>query len=172
MRLFTAVDLPAAIVERLDRFQQSLKPLAKINWSPVSNLHITTKFLGEVAEDQLDALKRALAALPKRDAIPIGVRGVGFFPRVFWVGVDAPALTALHADTDAAVSDFGAAREERAYHPHVTLARIRQEHTAPFGHGSVPMPADAEFGDFTTDRQFLYLSRAGQYTKLSEHPFA
>lgn len=171
MRLFTAVDLPAAIVERLDRFQQSLKPLAKINWSPVSNLHITTKFLGEVAEDQLDALKPALAALPKREPISIGVRGAGFFPRVFWVGVDAPALEALHADTDAAVSAFGVAREQRPYHPHLTLARIREPRPLAALHVALAT-ADTEFGDFTADRQFLYLSRAGQYTKLSEHPFA
>ena len=36
------------------------KPLARINWSPVDNLHITTKFIGEWPEARLDEIKRAL----------------------------------------------------------------------------------------------------------------
>ena len=47
MRLFTAIDLPADVRDRLDKLIARLRPLARINWSPPENLHITTKFIGQ-----------------------------------------------------------------------------------------------------------------------------
>src|SRR5205814_4128750 len=94
MRLFTAIDLPQEIVDRLDELISDLRPRARINWSTASNLHITTKFIGHWPEDRLPQLNRALDGLGCRPPIAIRVAGLGFFPnerspRVFWAGVEA-----------------------------------------------------------------------------------
>jgi len=50
MRLFTAIDIPTDLTEALRSFVSRLRPTAKISWSPVENLHVTTKFIGEWPE--------------------------------------------------------------------------------------------------------------------------
>ena len=66
MRLFTAIDIPTDLTEALRSFVSRLRPTAKISWSPLENLHITTKFIGEWPEPRLDEMKRALASCPFR----------------------------------------------------------------------------------------------------------
>src|SRR5215831_10029616 len=131
MRLFTGLDLPADVVANLEELLRRLRPTARIAWSPPSNLHITTKFIGEWPEEQLDELKAALAGVAPRAPIAVAVRRVGFYPnphspRVFWCGIEAPGLDALAADTDRATAALGVAREDRPYSPHLTLARIQE----------------------------------------------
>ena len=47
MRLFTAIDIPEEIKTRLRLLVDRLRSTAKLSWSPVANLHVTTKFIGE-----------------------------------------------------------------------------------------------------------------------------
>ena len=98
MRLFTAIDLPAEMLLRLERLLSALRPEALIKWSPLDNLHITTKFIGEWPERRLEELDKALAGLIPREQFDIELRDLGWFPnerspRVLWAGVHAgPAL--------------------------------------------------------------------------------
>ncbi len=180
-RLFTGLDLPPHVSAALGQLLATLRPAARLRWSPVENLHITTKFIGDWPPDRLKEMKRALAAVPGRAPIPVAVRGLGWKPnrqnpRLFWAGVEAPALTDLAADIDTTLLNLDVAPEARAYHPHLTLARIGR-----------PVPLDdmlnriaglptTDFGSFEADRFFLYLSEPGSagsaYTKLAEFPFA
>jgi 2'-5' RNA ligase len=131
MRLFAGLELPADTVHRLEELLDRLRPLARINWSPPANLHITTKFIGEWPEARLDDLKAALAAVEPRVPVAIHVRRVGFFPnphapRVFWCGIDAPGLAVLAGATDRAAAALGIPAETRPFSPHLTLARIKE----------------------------------------------
>src|SRR5712664_3968170 len=109
MRLFAAIDIPTAVQDKLRALIQHLRPLADINWSPVENLHLTTKFIGEWPEQRLDQMKAALAAVRSPGEIDIAVRGLGWFPtarnpRVFWAGVSAgEPLVSLARATEEAV---------------------------------------------------------------------
>ena len=182
MRLFTGLDLSPEVVSNLENLLDLLRPTARIKWSPPRNLHITTKFIGHWPDERLDELTSKLAAIAARGPVAIRVRNLGFFPnprspRVFWAGIEAsPELAALAAATEAALEPLGIAREQRAYHPHLTLARIKEP---------VPMKAlqeriaglpSVDFGEFTCGRFYLYLSqrsRAGsEYTKISEFPLS
>ena len=130
MRLFTALDLPPEIVDRLGQLIARLKPAARIKWSPPANLHVTTKFIGEWPEERVDELKSVLASIPSRPPIAVNIHGLGFAPnpkspRNFWCGVVAPGLAELAADIDAATAPLGIANEKRPYSPHLTLARIK-----------------------------------------------
>lgn len=179
MRLFVGLDLPAAVVGSLEALLDRLRPKAKIHWSPAANLHITTKFIGNWPDDRVDEVKAALAQLPSRPEIEVRIHQLGFFPnarspRVFWCGVDAPGLGELAADTDRATAALGIASEERAYSPHLTLARIKDRLDLTPLHDAVAALPSVEFGAFTARRFFLYLSKlrptGSVYTKLAEFP--
>ena len=182
MRLFTGMDLPQNVVTNLEELLVRLKPAAQINWSPPRNLHITTKFIGEWPEERLAALKAALASLRAREPIPISIEKLGFFPnphspRVFWAGIHAgDELAGLARDTEAALAALGIAKEDRAYSPHLTLARIKTPGKQPALLQAVAKLPSLEFGSFTADRFYLYHSRTAPsgsvYTKLAEFPFA
>ena len=174
MRLFTAIDIPGEIKERLRAFLEPLRPLAKISWSSIANLHITTKFIGEWPDARLNEVKTALASVQHRGAIGIHVRGVGWFPnarhpRVLWAGVIVDAMLAnLASATEGVVTPLGVHREDRDYNPHLTLARIRD--AVPLDHLRNALNDQShDFGAFRASAFFLYLSRAGEYTKLAEY---
>jgi 2'-5' RNA ligase len=183
MRLFTGLDLPDDVVGNLEELTRRLKPSASIAWSPPSNLHITTKFIGEWKEERLPELVAALKKAPPRESIPVTIRRVGFFPnphspRIFWCGVEAPGLAELAQDTDAATAALGVAREERAFSPHLTLARIKDAHTVRPAlqalREAIAGLESLDFGAFDARSFFLYQSvRKGGgsvYTKLAEFP--
>jgi 2'-5' RNA ligase len=116
---------------RLERLLSALRPEALINWSPLDNLHITTKFIGNWPENRLPDLDAALAAIPPRDPFDVHLHDLGWFPdnrspRVLWAGVEnCPALIDLAKETEARLETLGIAKEDRAFSPHLTLARIK-----------------------------------------------
>jgi 2'-5' RNA ligase len=181
MRLFVGLDLPPAIVRNLEDLLERLRPTARIAWSPPANLHITTKFIGHWPDERLAEVKSALASIPTRPPIPVRIRDLGFFPnprspRVFWCGIEAPGLAELAADTDRATSALGIASEERAYSPHLTLARIKERLNLEPLRGAIAALPSTNFGAFEAASFFLYqsqLRRTGSvYTKLSEFPLS
>jgi len=182
MRLFTGIDLPADVGERLKRLLVLLRPKAQLKWSPIDNLHITTKFIGECPEGQLDSLKSALGSLGRRSPIPIVVEGLGWFPnphqpRVFWVGVQGgQALSDLARGIQQALEPLGIAPESKPYAPHITLARVAQPVPLSAVQQAVASLESVEFGTFQAACFFLYRSHSGPagsvYTKLSEFRFS
>lgn len=117
MRLFTGLDVPYEMRRNLELLLQLLKPKARISWSHLDNLHVTTMFIGEWPDDRLDELKAALATVPKPGSLKIAIRGLGWFPnphhpRVFFAGISAPpALEALAGATENAVARTETRRE-------------------------------------------------------------
>ena len=173
MRLFIGIDIPDDMKERLELFLNDLRPLAKLSWSPVQNMHITTKFIGEWPEERLSEMKNSLAGIPKLGAFVLQVKGLGWFPderhaRVFWAGVMAgDPMRLLAGATDGVTGDLGVPREKRDFSPHLTLARIREAVPRDVLRKALEnVPAD--FGSFPASNFFLYLSRSGEYTKLAE----
>ncbi len=47
MRLFTAIDIPSSVTDRLCALMDRLRPLAKLSWTAREHLHVTTRFIGE-----------------------------------------------------------------------------------------------------------------------------
>ena len=179
MRLFTGLDVPAEVVANLEEVLRRLKPTARIGWSPLANLHVTTKFIGEWPEERLGELTAALAGIPGRGAIAVRIRRVGFYPnphspRNFWCGIEAPGLAELAADIDSATAALGIARERRAFSPHLTLARMKERvELQPLREAIAALPT-LEFGAFQAEGFFLYQSKlrptGSVYTKLAEFP--
>lgn len=181
MRLFTGIDLPEEVRERLERLLMHLRPCAHLKWSPVYNLHVTLKFIGEWPEEKLPALDAALKTLAPREPIPAEVKGLGWYPnphhpRVFWAGIQGgEALPKLVKDIDAATAPLGIAPEERTFNAHLTLARIKEPAPLQALRTAIAQLESVEFGAFSVDRFYLFRSQPGSagsiYTKLSEYPF-
>ena len=137
LRLFVGVRVSIATVNALDEAVQGMRRASpddrRLRWVAPASYHVTLKFLGWTRPEVGFALRDALgAALAGQRAFELETRGVGGFPgleraRVLWAGVDpagAARLTALAEKVERAAEALGFAREQRPFHPHVTLARL------------------------------------------------
>lgn len=190
MRLFVALDIDRAIRQRISTFADGLHTAApKARWVMEESLHVTLKFIGERPDEEVVAIKQALAAVAGQSA-DIKFKGYGFFPsekwaRVFWIGMEAGSeLAALAAAVDGKLQVLGIAKEERRFSPHLTLARSPGRSGSPRWSrgdresgtfrllqeklGALPPP---EFGSMTAHEFFLYRSqlspKGSKYTKLA-----
>ncbi len=190
MRLFVALDLDSAVRQRIVRFLEGVSPFApEVRWVRPESLHITLKFIGEQTAPQVEAIKQVLHKV-EAPQFEIAVRSWGFFPtvkaaRVFSIGMHGPpALAALATAIDAATASLGIPSEERAFNPHLTLARSGRGASGAPGlrKGDGPNPvfqtlqkrlaqmAEVEFGTMAAREFFLYQSQLGaggsKYSKL------
>jgi len=181
MRLFTAIDLPQGILLRLERLVAALRPEALIKWSPLDNLHITTKFIGEWPEARIDELHEVLAEVAPRPPFEVEVRQLGWFPnerspRVLWAGVHGgTALKSLAAETDERLASIGIPSENREFSPHLTLARIKSPVPLRGLRQKVEELQPAPVGKFQVSQFTLFRSDPGSnasiYRKLREYKF-
>lgn len=187
MRLFVAIDLDPEIRERVARFSEGVRSLApEVRWIPPESWHITLKFIGEVSTETFERVKEQLE---KVNAAPanIGFRGTGFFPtphaaRVFWAGVQADSsLVAVAEGVDRVLGAIGIPFEERAFTPHLTLARTgsgrpgrdkadRANNKFARLQQQLEKKPEADFGTMTAREFSLYQSKTSPkgsvYTKL------
>jgi 2'-5' RNA ligase len=156
-RLFLAANLGVATTRRIAEAAAKMRAAAerkglRVGWVPPANLHVTLKFLGWSPGDIVEAVRdRVHAAVAGRSAFEVGARGVGGFPtdtsaRVLWVGVADPsgALAEIARALEAAMAELGFAREDRAFHAHVTLGRVKE------GRGTDDVLAPWRKSDFGT----------------------
>ncbi len=135
MRLFTAIDLPEAVQERLSMISCGL-PGAR--WVVPEQLHLTLRFIGEKDGSELRGVMDTLAEV-RCAPFQLQLQGVGFFPprkkpRLVWVGVDENgALNSLYRSIESSLVRAGMEPEGRKYAPHITLARLRNTPAAKVG---------------------------------------
>lgn len=181
MRLFTAIDLPEEILLRLERLISALRSEALINWSPLDNLHITTKFIGQWPDARLEEVHAALSNMAPREPFEIELKNLGWFPnarvpRTFWIGVHGAALDQLARDTEQQLEPLGIPRESREFSPHLTLARIKTPVSLRRLHAKVDEMQPASLGHFRASQFALYRSDPGSnasiYRKLRAYRFA
>ncbi len=166
-------------------------------WVRADAFHITLKFIGERSPDEMQEIKRDLASVEGSPTV-VSVRGTGFFPtarsaRVFWVGIEADAnLPVLAGRVDQALRPLKIPPEDRAFSPHLTLARGGDLSHPRGGSGPQFQPGDKanprfarlqeklatlpapDFGAMTATEFFLYESRlspsGAHYNKLASFP--
>ena len=205
MRLFVALDIPDAIRQAIAAYVGDLRRIAPdAKWVLPESYHMTLKFIGEWRRD----VKEVIEALQKVEAQPVTVtlRGCGFFPnprspRVFCVGIEddscrtgrpcpverseAPPtpLVLLANRVDQACSTLGIEQEDRAFSPHLTLARSGSGAPRP-KKNEKPVPSmkrlaeriatmpSPDFGTIHATEFFLYESKlspgGAQYKKLKD----
>jgi 2'-5' RNA ligase len=181
MRAFIAIDLPLEILNELARCQTSFRGLCPdARWTRPEGIHLTLKFLGEVTDAQAGQITQALASLEAFQNFSVEIKSFGFFPdarrpRVFWAGVAAPPDLAQFARrVDDAMEKVGFPREQRAFSPHLTLARFREPRPQPALREEVEKQAGLLLGRFEVSEFFLYESKltpqGAEYRKVARFP--
>lgn len=181
MRLFCAIELPAAVRRTLEQGLAELRrTLPTARWVRAEGIHITLKFLGEQPPSLATQLgATALTALGACTPVEIRLGGAGFFPnprrpRVAWVGGLAPGLDRWASALEDAAAAHGVPRESRAFSLHLTLARLER----PWPEADCQRFVDAvgawRFAAFTAREVVLFESQlapgGARYTPLRRWP--
>ena len=184
MRLFVALEIPAAVGTALRELGARLRPLAnRCKWTQGDSGHLTLKFIGEVDAGKLGEIKAALAQIRRTERIEVAFRGLGFFTNrhrvVLFANVEeSAALAGIAAEMERALEPLGIPRETREYRPHVTLARIEhgkghslQELMREAGKLKAMEFGRAEYGEFDLMESTLRPEGA-LHTRLERFTFA
>jgi 2'-5' RNA ligase len=133
IRAFIAVDLDDPVIEKICNVVEILKSrITEIRWLRKENLHLTLKFLGNIAESQVEPIAAALRhPLGLFSPCTISAKGLGVFPdfrrpKILWVGLTGDQLVQLTAEIESALMPLGFTPENRAFTPHLTIGRWRE----------------------------------------------
>jgi len=127
-RLFVAIRPPHAMRALL---LNVMGGISGARWQSDDQIHLTLRFIGEVDRHRASDVHAALGAI-HHPGFEIALNGLGTFdrrgqPETVWAGVMPHApLRALHKKVDQAIARVGVAPDERAYLPHITLARLKR----------------------------------------------
>jgi 2'-5' RNA ligase len=182
-RVFCAVELPSEVRSRAAEYVARLRdavPDARASWPRAENLHLTLKFLGEIARSRVEMLSNAASrAAQNSQAFKLTIEGTGSFPprgtpRVLWIGVvdSSGGLARLQSRLEDECAGAGFKREERPFHPHLTLARLRAPQHA---RELAKLHQETGFAaiEFSVTELVVMRSELGtggsRYTKISEH---
>ena len=151
-RLFVAIRPPAQIRSVLLR---AMGGVSGARWQSDDQIHLTVRFIGDVDRHQAQDVEAALGGI-HHPRFEMSLEGIGTFarrgqPEIIWAGVSPhEPVKRLHEKIDRAVERVGFPPEQRAYTPHITLARLKRS-SGPVGNlleqsgglTSEPFPVDS-----------------------------
>lgn len=134
-RMFCAIELPDHLRSQLQDRMQRLRevvPEATASWSRPENIHLTLKFFGNVAKQRVAGISAAASRTAQGfSPFHITAGATGVFPKpnrpkVLWIGVDdlSGKLSTLQRKLETECDTEGFQKEDRAFRPHLTIARI------------------------------------------------
>jgi 2'-5' RNA ligase len=135
-RTFCAIELATEVRVKLEKHATQLRqkvPEASASWNRPENVHLTLKFFGNVSTRNVPKISAAAArAAEEFSPFQLQIGGTGVFPKpgrpqVLWIGVEDPSgrLLELQQRLEEEFAKEGFAKENRAYSPHLTIARLR-----------------------------------------------
>lgn len=134
MRTFIGVEIPddqkKIVVNSIQEFKRLNLP---VKWVEYENLHITLKFLGEIDENKLIQILPVLSSISNRTrSFTMQLENFGCFPairnpRVLWIGISqgSDESISLASDLENSLVKYGFKKENKKFHPHLTIGRIR-----------------------------------------------
>jgi len=137
IRSFIAIELPAELKLELVQLEAQLKSGEQpgVKWVDPNGIHLTMKFLGNIAVDRVEGITRAMEeAVCGISPFQLKVKELGVFPnfkrvQVAWVGLtgEVDKLAQLQKRIESNLTPLGFAPESRPFAPHLTLARLRAQ---------------------------------------------
>jgi 2'-5' RNA ligase len=182
-RVFCAIELPSLVLEKISEHITRLRtaaPDSPASWSRPQNVHLTLKFLGEIAASRVgDLSEAAAAAVAGFSPFEILIKDAGSFPkhgtpRIFWIGIDdySGKLAQLQAKLEDECLRLGFAKEARTFNPHLTIARGRKPQGAralAAAHKKMGFAStEVSVNELTVIRSELG-SNGSNYTTISRH---
>jgi RNA 2',3'-cyclic 3'-phosphodiesterase len=182
VRAFIAISLRPELKQALVKIQQGLQSssgVEAVRWTALEQLHLTLKFLGNISEERLPELRAALdQACRGMRSFKLCAAKLGCFPTmqrpsVIWVGLDGELniLRELQQRIEEATADFGSHSEERAFHPHLTIGRVKgRDRNARRLSDAIRASAEIKLGEWTISEVNLIQSKLSPqgsiYTRL------
>jgi 2'-5' RNA ligase len=137
IRTFIAVELSPNVKSRAAKLIDDLRGAdADVNWVQAQQMHLTLKFLGDVPDTETPDVCRVVEKVAAaHEPFEIMFRGLGAFPnaqhpRTLWIALadGGQELKSLQAAIDEALkTELGYAKEQRGFHPHLTIGRVKHE---------------------------------------------
>jgi RNA 2',3'-cyclic 3'-phosphodiesterase len=160
-RLFVAIELPTALRERMTSLPHELRGA---KWVKADQMHLTLRFIGEVAEGERDRIADQLSAV-KSERFQVQLSGAGAFPsvkraHVLWIGIaPSEALARLKGEVDAALA-IPDPESDRPFKPHLTLARLTEARPSEV-EASLRSLSALDWEPFEAERFVLFSSKLG-----------
>jgi 2'-5' RNA ligase len=168
VRLFFAVPAPPAVRDALGTWAREARRRADgWRWVEPSLVHLTLRFLGDTDPARVEPIAASARLIARREPRhAVRVRGWGVFPgpsrpRIIWAGLsgDLQHLSRLAEALESEARALGFSPEDRAFRPHLTLARAaRDAHPHPPG---TPDGEQPDFGLLPVEELVLYRSHLG-----------
>ncbi|MCP4357274.1 MAG: RNA 2',3'-cyclic phosphodiesterase [Chloroflexi bacterium] len=141
IRAFIAITLPPAVKNELAQIRSLLAgqfPDRSVRWVQPDKMHLTLRFLGDTAVNQLLSITQQLDELTaEQPAFRLQLNGLGCFPnrkrpRVIWVGVagETATLQLVKHDLDKRLLPLGWTQENKPFRAHLTLGRVKDGRAA------------------------------------------
>ncbi len=134
IRCFIAIELSREITDILSQIQDELKKtVSGVKWVRAEDIHLTLKFLGNIEEKAVEEIKEILNQIAAQTKpFKLKLSSAGAFPnpdrpRVIWIGMDEENKQGsfLANLIEEKLVSLGIEKESRAFHPHLTLARVK-----------------------------------------------
>lgn len=182
IRSFIAIEIPEEIRKNIHASLDKVRrQTSGVKWLEIPAMHLTLRFLGEVDEKLLESeiTPRLKAWAAGGNALQLKLEGVGIFPsvtkpRIFWAGLNGQVmeLKRMQAALEKALEGLPIHQEQKEFHPHLTLGRIKVPGAAKVWQKILEEYEKIDFGDFLSKAAVLFkseLTRSGaNYTKLKE----
>lgn len=134
LRLFIGIELDDSIRKIVEQAHAHLKTVdTHFKWTTAQNAHITLKFLGNVSADKVDDIKSRLNKISRQtspsqfELTEMGAFPKPQMPRIIWLGVkqEKTWMEDLAGKIDESLAEMEFQKEDRPFHPHVTIARVK-----------------------------------------------
>ena len=140
IRLFIALIIPEEIKKHIAQVRNQIYPAAEnLKWEEDSKIHLTLKFIGDVKDDLVEAIKHELNFLENFKKIDCTTANFGFFfkeknePRILWLGLKMDdSIYTIVDELNQRLSKFSIPIEKRKFKAHLTLLRVKQKVTSDF----------------------------------------
>jgi 2'-5' RNA ligase len=185
MRCFLAIELPPDVIHRLSQLSAHMRRCpVRASWVHAEHMHLTLRFLGDIDDAQASAISLYL-----RDAFSVSrpftllAQAVGAFPTlrrpsIVWAGIGplTGPLDSVQTHCEHAAQHIGLRPESKPFHPHITLARIKDHRPPADLTQAIERERTFTAGEFTVRGVSLFSSeltpRGPNYARLEEFLFA
>ena len=133
IRAFIAIAVPESVLRRCEEISADLRKLnLEGRFAKAQSIHLTLQFLGNIEEAKVAGIRQVLERAGHEVApFDVEVCQLGAFPhlaspRVVWVGLEpVVALKELQSKIQQGLERLGFSKENREFHPHLTLLRLK-----------------------------------------------
>jgi len=133
IRLFTALNIPEEIKDKLIEVRNSVIPNLNFKWESREKLHLTLKFIGDFPTEDVDQIKSELTFLENYSPLKSEFFNFGFFfrhnkPVILWAGMKiSEPINEIISELNLRLEKFSILKENREFKPHLTLLRIKND---------------------------------------------